>query len=225
MQKKLPLPAYDFVIKASHAFNLLDARGVISVTERTGYIGRIRDLARQIAESYVASRQELNYPLLSRFKVNQESLPEVSKMPEELLSIDDGKAADFVLEIGSEELPSTFVPIGARNLEKAFKGLLDKEGISYRSIHVDGTPRRLMVYVTALALGKPATAIEKRGPAVEQAFNAAGELTPAGEGFFRSVGKAPLTLAAIPIVPFVLSRALIIYLSQNGCKVDPQQKF
>ncbi|MGZ3732131.1 MAG: glycine--tRNA ligase subunit alpha, partial [Parachlamydiaceae bacterium] len=197
MQKKLPLPAYDFVIKASHAFNLLDARGVISVTERTGYIGRIRDLARQIAESYVASRQKLNHPLLSRFKMNQGSRPEVSKMSEDLLSIDDAKVADFVLEIGSEELPSTFVPIGARNLEKAFKSLLDKEGISYRSIHVDGTPRRLMVYVTALALGKPATAIEKRGPAVEQAFNAAGELTPAGEGFFRSVGKAPLTLAAI----------------------------
>jgi glycyl-tRNA synthetase len=47
--KELPLPAYDFVIKASHAFNMLDARGVISVTERAGYIARIRDLARLIA--------------------------------------------------------------------------------------------------------------------------------------------------------------------------------
>ncbi len=50
--RHLPLPAYDFVIKASHAFNMLDARGAISVTERTGYIARIRDLARLIAMEY-----------------------------------------------------------------------------------------------------------------------------------------------------------------------------
>jgi tetrameric-type glycyl-tRNA synthetase alpha subunit len=49
----LPIPAYDYVLKCSHTFNLLDARGVISVTERTSYIGRVRDLARQVAEQYL----------------------------------------------------------------------------------------------------------------------------------------------------------------------------
>ena len=63
----LPIPAYDFVMKASHAFNILDARGAISVTERTGYIGRIRDLAKAIAESYVASRERSGFPLMERF--------------------------------------------------------------------------------------------------------------------------------------------------------------
>ena len=62
----LPIPAYDFVIKASHAFNLLDARGVISVTERTGYIARIRDLARLVANEYLSMREKLHYPLLSK---------------------------------------------------------------------------------------------------------------------------------------------------------------
>nr|MEE4267992.1 glycine--tRNA ligase subunit alpha [Candidatus Krumholzibacteria bacterium] len=57
-------PGYDAVIKCSHMFNLLEARGAISVTERTGYIARVRNLARQAAQAYVQSREELGYPLL-----------------------------------------------------------------------------------------------------------------------------------------------------------------
>jgi tetrameric-type glycyl-tRNA synthetase alpha subunit len=56
LAKNLPLPAYDQVLKASHAFNLLDARGAISVTERASYIGRVRELARRVAEQYVGER-------------------------------------------------------------------------------------------------------------------------------------------------------------------------
>jgi glycyl-tRNA synthetase alpha chain len=55
LAKNLPLPAYDQVLKASHTFNLLDARGAISVTERASYIGRVRDLARRVAEEYLAA--------------------------------------------------------------------------------------------------------------------------------------------------------------------------
>ena len=60
----LVLPAYDYCLKCSHAFNLLDARGAISVTERTGYIGRVRNLARLCAEGYVKRREEMGFPLL-----------------------------------------------------------------------------------------------------------------------------------------------------------------
>jgi glycyl-tRNA synthetase alpha chain len=60
----LILPAYDYVLKCSHIFNILDARGAISVSERTSYIGRIRDLARKTAELYVKQREELGFPLL-----------------------------------------------------------------------------------------------------------------------------------------------------------------
>jgi len=60
----LVLPAYDYVLKCSHVFNLLDARGAISVTERTNYIGRVRDLAKLCAKSYIEQREELGYPLL-----------------------------------------------------------------------------------------------------------------------------------------------------------------
>jgi glycyl-tRNA synthetase alpha chain len=62
----LVLPAYDFVLKCSHAFNLLDARGAISVTERASYILRVRNLARLVARKYLEQREELGYPLLKR---------------------------------------------------------------------------------------------------------------------------------------------------------------
>jgi len=64
VQKGLVLPAYEFCLKCSHTFNLLDARGAISVTERTGYIARIRNLARACAEAYLAQREALRFPLL-----------------------------------------------------------------------------------------------------------------------------------------------------------------
>jgi len=62
----LVLPAYEYCLKCSHTFNLLDARGAISVTERTGYIARIRNLTRACAETYVKQREEMGYPLSHR---------------------------------------------------------------------------------------------------------------------------------------------------------------
>ena len=64
--KGLVLPAYDYCLKCSHTFNILDARGAISVTERTQYIERIRRLARLSAKNYLAQREEMGYPLLER---------------------------------------------------------------------------------------------------------------------------------------------------------------
>lgn len=63
-ERGLVLPSLDYVLKCSHMFNLLDARGVISVTERTRYIGRIRHLARRVAQLYVEQREKLGFPLL-----------------------------------------------------------------------------------------------------------------------------------------------------------------
>jgi glycyl-tRNA synthetase alpha chain len=71
VEKDLVLPAYDYVLKCSHVFNLLDARGAISVTERTSYIGRVRDIAKLCATSYVDQREELGHPLLTGGAVNE----------------------------------------------------------------------------------------------------------------------------------------------------------
>ncbi|WP_448534502.1 glycine--tRNA ligase subunit alpha [Parathermosynechococcus lividus] len=66
LDKQLVLPSLDYVLKCSHTFNLLDARGVISVAERTRYIGRIRSLARRVAQAYVQQREALGFPLLKQ---------------------------------------------------------------------------------------------------------------------------------------------------------------
>lgn len=66
MLKELVLPSYDYVLKCSHAFNLLDARGVISVTERTRYIRQVRGLARKVAQLYFEQREKLGFPLLKQ---------------------------------------------------------------------------------------------------------------------------------------------------------------
>jgi len=66
MERELVLPSYDYVLKCSHAFNLLDARGVISVTERTRYIRQVRGLARKVAQLYLEQREKLGFPLLEQ---------------------------------------------------------------------------------------------------------------------------------------------------------------
>lgn len=65
-EAELIFPAYDFVLKSSHAFNLLDARGAISVTERAHYIGRVRNLSRLCAVGYLAQREKMGFPLLKQ---------------------------------------------------------------------------------------------------------------------------------------------------------------
>jgi glycyl-tRNA synthetase alpha chain len=63
IEARLALPAYEMVLKAAHTFNLLDARGAISVTERAAYIGRIRNLARSVSQAYFDSRLRNDFPM------------------------------------------------------------------------------------------------------------------------------------------------------------------
>lgn len=66
IEENLVHPAYDYILKCSHNFNLLDARGAVSVTERAGYLARIRNMAREVAKRFVEERKKLGFPLLSR---------------------------------------------------------------------------------------------------------------------------------------------------------------
>ncbi|MFS0786288.1 glycine--tRNA ligase subunit alpha [Shouchella sp. 1P09AA] len=70
LERNLVFPSYDYILKCSHVFNLLDARGAISVTERTGYIGRVRTLARKAAKQYYEEREKLGFPMLKKKEVN-----------------------------------------------------------------------------------------------------------------------------------------------------------
>jgi glycyl-tRNA synthetase alpha chain len=117
LERGLARPAYDFVLKTSHMFNLLDARGAISVTERTGYIARVRNIARKVAEAYVA---EITAARPAGFEDAAGSMETVaaatSAGPETpaWLPADDRSARDFLLEVGVEEMPSTCYPNGWR---------------------------------------------------------------------------------------------------------------
>jgi glycyl-tRNA synthetase len=189
----LPIPAYDFVMKASHAFNILDARGVISVTERTGYIGRIRGLAKLLAESYLQSRERLQFPLMRNHKPKEATthplLPGKEGNPDE--------KNDFLLEIGSEELPATFVPIGIQNLKNSIEHLLKEHHLEHGEVKVYGTPRRLAVIIKDLKGGTPPKKLERKGPPLSAAFDPSGKLTTAGEGFFRALKLETVSLKDI----------------------------
>lgn len=222
IEQKLPLPAYDFVMKASHAFNMLDARGAISVSERNVYIGRIRELARLIAQAYVASREEQKFPLLNRFsEFSQEEETALPQLANALSHPAAGKRADFLLELGLEELPAVFVQIGIDGLKKAVEKLLSQHEIPHDAIETYGTPRRLAVIVKNMALTKPAKRTEKRGPAVSMAFDAEGNPLPAAAGFFKSLDIQPLPLKALGNQVKIQSVKGVDYLF--GEKIEPEE--
>jgi glycyl-tRNA synthetase len=184
----LPIPAYDFVIKASHAFNMLDAKGVISVSERASYIAKIRDIAKLVAESYLTFREKLGFPLLRMIEKTKPS-PLAYEIP-----IPTASKERFLIEIGVEELPAAFIPNGISTLSSAMKKLLDKEGLKYSSLHAYGAPRRLAVVVDDLMTERPAAHIEKRGPQVELMWEKGEKLTEAGKGFLRGFNFPSCTL-------------------------------
>ena len=78
VEESLALPAYEQVLKAAHTFNLLDARGVISVTERADYIGKIRDISRNVASAYLMSRKKLGFPMADKNHA-KEAISELDK--------------------------------------------------------------------------------------------------------------------------------------------------
>lgn len=194
VEQGLPIPAYDFVMKASHAFNMLEARGVLSVTERTGYIAHVRDLAKTAATGFLESREKLGFPLCKRLKKEEEE----KELPPISTDFNPNDKSAFLLEVGSEELPATFVPIGSRNLKNAIEKLLKEEGLSHGVVHTYGTPRRLAILVKDLIHGTADSTDTRRGPPVSTAYDNEGHATKQGIGFFKSLGfETPPTLQEV----------------------------
>uniref|UniRef100_A0ACD6A8E5 Uncharacterized protein n=1 Tax=Avena sativa TaxID=4498 RepID=A0ACD6A8E5_AVESA len=178
----LPIPAYDQVLKASHAFNILDSRGFVGVTERARYFGRMRSLARQCSQLWLKTREDIGYPLGTYQETNL-IYPHVS----EKLSRKEvpGQAQTFVLEIGTEELPPHDVVEANEQLEKSLVQVLGKRRLSHGKVHSYGTPRRLVVLVENLSMKQTEEEVELRGPPVAKAFDQEGKPSKAAEGFCR----------------------------------------
>ncbi|MBL8058271.1 MAG: glycine--tRNA ligase subunit beta, partial [Anaerolineales bacterium] len=184
----LVLPAHDHVLKMSHTFNVLDARGAIGVTERQAAFGRMRGLARRVSEAYLEQRRQLEYPLLSEPADAGRPTAEPAHQPP---AASDGPAS-FVLEIGTEELPAADLDGALAQLRELAGKLLAEARLAHGELRVLGTPRRLAVLVPDLAPGQPDREWVVKGPPAARAWDAFGAPTPAAEGFARK-NNVPVT--------------------------------
>uniref|UniRef100_A0A7C9EYD9 glycine--tRNA ligase n=2 Tax=Opuntia streptacantha TaxID=393608 RepID=A0A7C9EYD9_OPUST len=178
---ELAIPAYDQLLKTSHAFNILDSRGFVGVTERARYFGRMRSLARQCAQLWLKTRESLGHPLGIAADIGPLIYPrEALKSAVEKASMEPRM---FVLEIGTEELPSHDVAYACQQLKDLVAQLLEKQRLNHLEVQALGTPRRLVVCVDGLCARQVANEVEVRGPPVSKAFDGEGKPTKAVEGF------------------------------------------
>ena len=187
LDKGLVLPAHDYILKCSHTFNILDTRGAVGVTERQALFGRMRELSRRTAEAYAAQRQQLGYPWLGVAPIAGAQNPtedQVGSTSDKPLP----EKADFLLEIGTEELPAADLEMALDQLQSAVPAMLEELRLDYREFQVLGTPRRLAVYIHDLSGRQADQTTELKGPPAERAFDSEGNPTPAALGFARSKG-------------------------------------
>jgi len=184
LEQGLVLPAHDYVLKCSHTFNILDTRGAVGVTERQALFSRMRELSRKIAEAYYQQRQEMNFPWLGQVV----SEPTIEDNYVESIQPQTNDPADFLLEIGTEELPVGDFQTAIQQLKNRTPTLLEEARLAYSEIKVLGTPRRLVVSVKDLAARQTDFVQVVKGPPADRAFNPDGTPTKAGEGFARSKG-------------------------------------
>jgi glycyl-tRNA synthetase len=205
----LVLPAHDYILKCSHTFNVLDTRGAIGVTERQALFGRMRDLSRRAAEAYMEQRRELGFPWLGQLSVVSDQLSVISdqssvvsgqsSVVSDRSSVVSGRssgvdslpsAAPFLLEIGTEELPAGELDSALAQLAERLPGWLEALRLEHSGARLMGTPRRLVVYIEALASRQADLEEVVKGPPAERAFDAQGNPTQAALGFARGKGVA-----------------------------------
>ena len=200
----LVLPATDHVLKCSHTFNMLDARGVISVTERVSYIERVRRLAQRIARAYVKQREEMEHPLIGRFNTETTSttVGAVSNRPESAPTTvgavsNRTETADLLFEIGTEEIPASYVPPVLEQLRELATESLTNHRIPFGDVETLGTPRRITLSIKDIKTLQESQETEVVGPPKRIAYDENGEPTKAAIGFARTQG---IDLTALRIV-------------------------
>ena len=175
LEAKLALPAYEQVMKASHTFNLLDARKAISVTERQRYILRVRTLARAVAQAYYDSREALGFPMAAQ--PGDEGA-------------DERRTARFSRRARHRRIAAARVA-RARDAHspQGIRAGLTEAGLPFGELRSFATPRRLAVLVRDLAAAQPAQAIKLKGPPVTAAFGKDGAPTTAAHEVRREVRR------------------------------------
>jgi len=197
LERGLVTPAHDYVLNCSHTFNLLDARGAIGVTERARYFARMRDLAKQVATTYLKQREDMGYPWLAK-KGEEEGGGAEEKgrrgAGEKRSSVAMKTPAPLLLEVGVEELPAGDVIIARDQLGKLLASAFDEARLDHGDIKLFATPRRIAALVESIAPQQRPLDELVRGPSVKVAFDAAGKPTPAAAGFAKRYNIDPATL-------------------------------
>ena len=184
LDQGLVLPAHDYVLKCSHTFNVLDTRGAVGVTERQALFSRMRDLSRRVAEAYYQQRQDMEFPWEENVVVEADIQVEQAL---EIKQLQSGPA-DLLVEFGTEELPVADLDSALLQLKKSVPALLDDQRLSYDEIKIEGTPRRLVIFVSNLVDKQTDLTEIVKGPPADRAFNEDGTPTKAAQGFARGKG-------------------------------------
>ncbi len=190
VQAGLVAPAHDYNLKCSHIFNVMDTRGAIGVTERAQFFRRMRRMAQQISELYVAQRAELGYPFAQnrQWQTGLSGALRTGPAQAEAPAAAPQQPAAFLLEIGLEELPAGDVTSAVAQLQAAVPDMLRRLRLAHGAVAVHGTPRRLAVLVEELAARQDDLESVVKGPPAERAYDELGNPTRAAEGFARSKG-------------------------------------
>ncbi len=186
LDARLPVPAHVYVLRCSHTFNVLDARGAVSTTERAKAFGRMRTLAREVAQLWAERRTELEHPL------GVAELPAAAPAPTEFPTMSGTR--QLLFEIGTEEMPPSEVTKTAEAVKAALTEKLAATRLGHGDVTTYATPRRVVAYVAAVQSGEPDAERVVRGPRKAAAFDAEGNLTKAAAGFARGQKVEPSEL-------------------------------
>jgi glycyl-tRNA synthetase len=191
VEARLPVPAHTYVLKCSHAFNVLDSRGAIGTTERARAFARMRGLARDVAELWVERRAELGHPLglaTTGAPAAPGAAPDpvLAARPESYPSLD--APAPLAFEIGAEEMPPDEVTRSAAAVRAALAERLAATRLRHGDIEVVSSPRRIVAIVADVRPREDDAEETVRGPRLSAAYDADGNPTKAAQGFARGQG-------------------------------------
>jgi glycyl-tRNA synthetase len=210
--------AYEFAIKASHVFNLLEARSAISVTARVDLMHRIKALSCASAKLYLDERENLDFPLLKKDPLPLSTFTPPAKKE---IPYSTQKVQDLLLEIGSEEIPASFMPAAMLHLEKALPKALSEYGLTFSHVEVYGATRRLAIHIFSIPEGIPPQKVEKKGPPLSTLFDNEGNPTKQAVGFFQSIPISPPTRqeieeGRIPSLSILEDKYLVVFSEKKG---------
>jgi len=181
LHRSLVLPAYSYVLKLSHTFNVLDARGAVGVSERAGFFARMRTLSRRCSEAWVGDQPAAALEPLAP------ALPTTSR-PFEAATVALDDRADLVVELGCEELPPGDLRATHEQLGPVLERALAKADLAHEGVRVYATPRRLVAVVSQLSRSQAWREEVIKGPRADVAWDVDGRPSKAGEGFARRFG-------------------------------------